>query len=199
MSRLRQEMAALDRDLAALRGSTRAALEATESHGRCEARVGRGYPGRRCGKPAVQNFHGMNQCAGHVSRAARNPSRSAEDAATISGTSTARAPASVLSRAAKTAPEDTLFVMAQPITPLRNGRDQVTLFAFTPDGIRSRTLERMTGGMASGWSWLHRWGGEALPWSKPASYDGDTPDHARRWHEREHGWYYIANYTTGEK
>ena len=128
--------------------------------------------------------------------ARRNPSRSAEDVAMISGTSTERAPAHVLSRAAKTAPENTMFVMAQPIVPVhRTGLDQVTLFAFTPDGIRSRTLERGP----HGWSWLHYWRGDAIPWSKPTSYDGDTPDHARRWHEHKHGWYYIANYTTGEK
>ena len=107
-----------------------------------------------------------------------------------------RAPSDVLSRAAKTAPEDTLFVMTQPIVPVhRTGLDQVTLFAFTPDGISSRTLERGP----NGWSWLHAWMGEALPWSKPAFYDGETPDYMRRWHEREHGWYHVANYTTGEK
>ena len=104
-----------------------------------------------------------------------------------------RAPLDVLARAARSAPDGTLFVMAQPVTPLRSGRLQTTLHAFTPDGIRSRTLESRVpwGGPDDSWTPLHAWGGGPIPWSAPYPYDGDTPQKLRAWHEHEHGWYVV--------
>lgn len=79
-----------------------------------------------------------------------------------------------------------LFAMVQPIYRLTDGREQVTFHLFTAEGVRSRTAQRRSGG---DWFWLCFYGtGEPLPWGAPTSYDDETPEQRRAWHEREHGW-----------
>lgn len=99
---------------------------------------------------------------------------------------------SILSQAASTAPVGTLFVMASPRGSRHGGGETVALFAFMPEGIRSRTLER--GRDSPVWSWQYNYGASTpQPWGKPVPYDdGETPARRRAWHEREHDWRLVA-------